>query len=235
MTPRLKLLLWLLVLVIVIALGTSFYLGVHQAQTPTIGNMVQSEDTTTVNTKPEEVDASPHAIFPYTSTDAPAKIYKDKTGFEFEYPSSWTVTNENDHALMDLYLTPPGEDQIAGSDLSFLATSTWPHDPRLQEDGTEEWVDGTAQGFTNLTHLSDGTTIRVGNEIVTKQKAVLIDGNQAILVNSYTAPDIATEPFQIDLYWLRKGNLNWYVYVSDFEPNTYKSDFDRILTNIILP
>ena len=160
-------------------------------------------------------------------------ISSDSLRISFDVPKDWTVTGGDNGAQKGLTIIPPGDQGIASPALSIIESTTWPRDPAVYHNGTEKYVDGTQAGFDTLRGFSDGTSERFDSVMFTKNVNTSIDGNPAVLVNSQTAPGVATEPYYEDVYWVRRDTVNWYVELFSFGQE-YKPALDAFIGSIKL-
>jgi hypothetical protein len=174
---------------------------------------------------------SPFAFVEYRHNSMKT-ITSDAFRVSLDVPVDWLVRGR----IIDgaIGMNPPGEDGdgMMASGIGIVAPSTQPYGPVAYNSDTAQDVDATAAGFSKLTAMSNGTTKRVGNNIFTKIKNMVIDGNTAVLVNTRTASGVEAEPHDNDVYWVRKDGMNWYISISDFSPEKYRRTLNAVIASI---
>jgi hypothetical protein len=213
---------WIWVALAVVVIGGSTYWWVSQGNP----NGYSFNSNATSNTNVKTIQISGYKI----SVQVPQDWNR---GQEYENYGNIGVVGISSPVIKDYY--DESCDAAAGCpkySFGISATTKWPHDPAVYTAGTETLVDGTSQTFHSTLALPNGSSQRVKNEIATKVKNMTIGGADAVLVNSHTAPDVATEPFNQDVIWIRKGNMNWYIYPDNYTTNA--SVYDPIFETIKL-
>jgi hypothetical protein len=139
-----------------------------------------------------------------------------------EDPPGWIVVSGNP---IYIYPTVDDENSVVGTWMSVQATLG----PYVVD--VNHQLSGTDSGFATERNET-GESIVNGSIEQTVIKNVTIYGIPAVEVRFQTAPGVNSEPFLSDVMWIHSGALNWYINISDLDPEMYTSAFNKILSTI---
>ncbi len=212
----------ILITTILIGGGIYFYMTGREQYLPYVPNPVGSEGIASGENPPAPSSVSlsyTEKIVGDTKT-----VESDTYHISFEVPKGWSLsedTNYGDVGMLkvasdELTMDYPCDSSGGCPKYGFVieATTSWPHDPNIYRDGTEAYVDGTAASYAKLLAQPVGWSEKAKdtNTIFVRQGTVVIDGVTGVAVNSHADPNVPSHGFSIDVIWLRKGTMNWYIY-----------------------